>query len=237
MDTPLGSSVHGALQARILEWVAMPSSRISSDPGIKPLSPVSPALAGSFFAISTAWEALLLRKEKCYAPLRASQVALVAKKPPGMQDTRVWPLGGEEPLEEEMATHSSILAWKIPWTEEPGGLQSLGLQRVRCNLATKIQSPTPRVTRKIKADIIWQVSSTLRVVLLGLLWGRTTDWGASTTQLCGLEVQDQGVGRGSFSWDLFPWLVDGHLLSVPSHRHLSSCVACFFSYKETSHIR
>ena len=40
-------------------------------------------------------------------------------------------LGWEEPLKEEMATHSSILAWKIPWTEEPGGLQSIGLQRVR----------------------------------------------------------------------------------------------------------
>ena len=40
-------------------------------------------------------------------------------------------LGWEEPLEEEMATHSSILAWSIPWTEEPGGLQSMGSQRVR----------------------------------------------------------------------------------------------------------
>ena len=40
-------------------------------------------------------------------------------------------LGWEEPLEEEMATYSSILAWKIPWTEEPGGLQSMGSQRVR----------------------------------------------------------------------------------------------------------
>ena len=43
----------------------------------------------------------------------------------------VWSLGQEDPLEEELATHSSILAWKIPWTEEPGGIQSMGLQRVR----------------------------------------------------------------------------------------------------------
>ena len=42
-------------------------------------------------------------------------------------------LGGEDPLEKEMTTHSSILAWKIPWTEESGGLQSMGLQRVRHN--------------------------------------------------------------------------------------------------------
>ena len=46
------------------------------------------------------------------------------------QETRVQFLGWEDPLEKEMATHSSILAWKIPWTEEPGGLQSMGSQRV-----------------------------------------------------------------------------------------------------------
>ena len=46
------------------------------------------------------------------------------------QETQVQPLGGEGPLEEEMATHSSILAWKLPWTEEPGGVESKELQRV-----------------------------------------------------------------------------------------------------------
>ena len=48
-----------------------------------------------------------------------------------MWEAWVWPLGGEDPLEEGMATRSSIPAWSIPWTEEPGGLQSIGLQRVR----------------------------------------------------------------------------------------------------------
>ena len=47
-----------------------------------------------------------------------------------MQKTQVRSLGQEDPLEEEMATHSSILSWRIPWTEEPGRLQSMGLQRV-----------------------------------------------------------------------------------------------------------
>ena len=47
-----------------------------------------------------------------------------------MEETRVWSLGGEDPLEKGMATHSSILAWRIPWTEGPSGLQSVGLQRV-----------------------------------------------------------------------------------------------------------
>ena len=56
-----------------------------------------------------------------------------------MAPSRFGSLGQEEPLEEEMATHSSILAWKMPWTEEPGGLQSMGLQRVGHDLATKQQ--------------------------------------------------------------------------------------------------
>ena len=56
-----------------------------------------------------------------------------------MQETRVRSLGWEDPLEEEMATHSSTLAWNITWTEEPGELQSLGLQRVGRNLVTKQQ--------------------------------------------------------------------------------------------------
>ena len=56
-----------------------------------------------------------------------------------MQETQIRSLGREDPLEKEMATHSSILAWRIPWTEETGGLQSMGLQRVRHDLATKQQ--------------------------------------------------------------------------------------------------
>ena len=56
-----------------------------------------------------------------------------------MQETRVWPLDQEDLLEKEMATHSNILAWEIPWTEEPDRLQSMGLQRVRHNLASKQQ--------------------------------------------------------------------------------------------------
>ena len=60
----------------------------------------------------------------------ASLVAQMVKRLPTMQETRVQSLGQEDLLEEEMATHSSILAWKIPWTEEPGRLQSMGSQKV-----------------------------------------------------------------------------------------------------------
>ena len=54
-----------------------------------------------------------------------------------MQETWVQSLGREDPLEEEMATHCSILAWKIPWAEEPGGLLSMGLKRVRHHVTTE----------------------------------------------------------------------------------------------------
>ena len=61
----------------------------------------------------------------------ASLVAQMVKNPPAIQETRVRSLGWEDPLEESMATYSSILAWRIPWTEKPGRLQSRGSQRVR----------------------------------------------------------------------------------------------------------
>ena len=58
-------------------------------------------------------------------------MAQTVKNPPAVWKTWVRSLGWEDPLEEGMATHSDILAWRIPWTEEPGGLQSMGSQRVR----------------------------------------------------------------------------------------------------------
>ena len=58
-------------------------------------------------------------------------MAQTVKNLPAMQETWVRSLGQEDPLEKEMATHSSILAWRNPWIEEPGGLQSTGFQRVR----------------------------------------------------------------------------------------------------------
>ena len=61
------------------------------------------------------------------------------KNPPAMQETGSESLGLEDPLGNEMATHSSILVWKFSWTEDPGGLQCMGLQRVRHDLATKEQ--------------------------------------------------------------------------------------------------
>ena len=58
-------------------------------------------------------------------------MARMVKNMPAMQETCVRSLGWEDPLEKEMATHSSTLVWRIPWTEEPGGIQSMGSHRVR----------------------------------------------------------------------------------------------------------
>ena len=60
----------------------------------------------------------------------ASLVAQLVSNPPAKQETWVWSLGWEDPLEKEMTTHSSILAWRIPWTEKPGRLHPMGSQRV-----------------------------------------------------------------------------------------------------------
>ena len=63
----------------------------------------------------------------------------MVKNLPTMPQMQAGSLGQEDPLEKEMATHSNILAWEIPWTEEPGGLETMGWQRVGHNLTTKQQ--------------------------------------------------------------------------------------------------
>ena len=63
-------------------------------------------------------------------------MAQAVKNLPAMQETQVQSLGQEDPLEKEIATHSSILVWRIPWTEEPGEVQSVGSQRVRHHRVT-----------------------------------------------------------------------------------------------------
>ena len=68
-----------------------------------------------------------------YSLLWIAPVVKMVKNPPAMQETWVRSLGWADPLEKGMATHSSILAWRIPWAEEPGGLQSIRSQRVGHN--------------------------------------------------------------------------------------------------------
>ena len=106
-------------------------------PGIKSvLCLMSPALPSRFFTTSAIYEALaplLVLSKYIYLWIRVSWVVLARKNPlpmEEMQDTQVQSLGWEDPLKGELATLSSILAWKIPWTEEPSRLQSMGFQGV-----------------------------------------------------------------------------------------------------------
>ena len=82
--------------------------------------------------------------------LGASQVAQTVKNQPASAGDTGSTLDCEDPLEKEMATHSSILAWEIPWTEEPGGLKSMGSQRVRYDLAANQQGTFTSRKLKIK---------------------------------------------------------------------------------------
>ena len=75
---------------------------------------------------------------KDYEATRTSLVAQTVKRLSTMRETRAWSLGREDPLEKEMAIHSSTIAWKIPWTEEPGKLQSMRSQRIRHDWATSL---------------------------------------------------------------------------------------------------
>ena len=76
----------------------------------------------------------------------------MVKNPPAMQETGVQCLGWEDPLEKGMAPNSSILVCKIPWTEQAGGLQSMGSQRVRQDWVTNISEPEPRLGNRILSD-------------------------------------------------------------------------------------
>ena len=95
------------------------------------------------------------RKEGIYAYTWASLVAQMVKNPPAMQKTWFRSLCWEDLLEKGMATHSSISAWRIPWTEEPGGLQSMGSQRVRHNWTANTFIKTPSFKERKERRSLW----------------------------------------------------------------------------------
>jgi len=118
-----------------------------NSPTIIKQSPISPSVLSFFFQ---GFEALILgectfRIAMCLKwtglyNVRASLVAQMVKNLPAMREIWIQSLGWEDPLKKEMATHSSILSWRILWTEEPGGLQSTGSKRVRHDRVTSILS-------------------------------------------------------------------------------------------------
>ena len=139
--SPPDSSVHGISQARILEWVAISISRGAFQS--RDQTQVS-CFAGRFL---TVWAP----RKPFYVYIHlhahthkyiASPVAQMVRNLPAVQETCIRSLNWEDPLEKEMATHSTILAWEILWTEEPGGLQSKDSQRAGHDWATNTVSLT-----------------------------------------------------------------------------------------------
>ena len=96
--------------------------------------------------------------------------------------TQVWSLGQEDPLEKEMATHSSILAWEIPWTEEPGGLKSMGSQKSGHNLVTKQQ-------QTLSLHYLWDLRMALqKYTIFGILHMNIVDETLSFTPTSNLSL-------------------------------------------------
>ena len=130
----------GGLLSHLEYWVGFPESSAgkeptctTGDPTWIPGSRGSPA-EGTGYSHQYSW---------------ASLVAQTVKNPPAIQETWVWSLGWEVPLEEGMATHSSILAWRIPMDNEPGGVQFMGSQRVRHDWVTKQSTGQYRVLSRV----------------------------------------------------------------------------------------
>ena len=97
---------------------------------------VIPALPPVYSILGTSSETQYYAKLQTRCKTRASLVVQIVKNPPAMQETQVQSLVWEDFLEKEMATHSSVFAWEIPWTEESGGLQTMGSQKSWTQLST-----------------------------------------------------------------------------------------------------
>ena len=142
MDYSLpGSSIHGIFQARVLEWGAIAITTLCLSFLICKMETVDGLI------IECRHKYKYINRTICK---KTSLVAQAVKRLSTMRETWVRSLGWEDPLEKEMAIHSSTIAWKIPWTEEPGRLQSLGLQRAGHDLATSLS------LSYVKINMCWQ---------------------------------------------------------------------------------
>ena len=179
--------------------------------------------------------------------MRAFLVAQLVKNPPAMQETRVWSLGQEGPLEKEMATHSSILAWKIPWTEEPRGLQCMKSPSRWARLLKQWLFSGPL---SLIAKVDWPWSPGIKIVSLAITSGCRSSgsegmytinlsnnirwfWMAVPIYTCPLAAVMNGPHNSSIS---IHWVADwvlpycderawaqGRNILVRSPAHLSSC--------------
>ena len=142
---------------------------------------MSPALAGGFFTNSNTWEAPLSLSLYTHTHIHThtqfespSLVAQMVKNLLLMQETRVPSLGWNDALEKGMAIHSSTLAWRIPWTEETGRLQSMGLQRLRhdwVTLSYDVVIMSPFIGSRVCISVLMTLSlATLLILISGQKW-------------------------------------------------------------------
>ena len=140
----------------------------------------------------------------------------MVKRLPAMQETWVWLLGREDPLEKEMATHSSIFAWKIPLTEEPGGLQFMGSQRVRHDWMTSLSLS---FHSNIKHNKILRYKFNL---------------GCERSLCCKPHVMDQRHWRRQINGEVPHYLWTGRINTVKM-LILLKCIQCI-SYQDSNYI-
>ena len=152
-----------------------------------------------------------------------------------MQETWVWPLGQEDPLEKGIGTHSSILAWRIPWTEEPRRLQSMGSPRVRHNWATN----THTFEQVRKGGVVFQeTTDKLHTLVKPQIWSFppwapwvTMDFSFTFPALIGLysrhkEPLEQGSCQTQHSNETGTWLLEtGYMVTVKARNLTSSWVS------------
>ena len=113
-------------------WSGLPFPSLGDlpDPGIEPTVAVGcSGRCSGIFIIGTTWLPYRQRSRCVWKMVNSFPCCSLVKNPPAMQETWVWSLDWEDPLKKEMATHSSILTWEIPWTEESGRLQSMRSQK------------------------------------------------------------------------------------------------------------
>ena len=145
--------------------------------------------------------------------MRASLVAQRLKPLPAMQETWVWSLGLEDPLEKEMATHPSILAWRIPWTEEPGGLQSTRWQRVGHSWVTSLllsfmTNDVEHLLTGLSAILLWGNVCSVSIQFLSVLF--VCFW------LCWVFVASRAFSLAAASWGYSLVVVCWLLIAVAS---------------------
>ena len=180
----------------------------------------------------------------------------MVKNVSAMQETWVWSLGWEDPLEKQMATHSGILDWRIPWTEEPGRLQSMGLRRVRYFLATK-SPPEGYIVQQEKYNqyFIITISYKVKVSQLypnlcnpkgytvhGILQTRILEWVAFPFSGGIFPTQGLNSGLPLFRWFFTNWATrEAHKWSITFKKLwitiLYTCNLCNIIYIKCTSIK